>query len=366
MKKLSLLAAVVIAGAAATQTIALADMSASFDRSANVNGLQQKLSSSVSLSSFQANIIGYNIYQRMGDPRQSMLLGAVPGMPFPSPRAKQDYLAVLAALHFAHPQKLCHSAMRSMPGEAGAAYRVIRYSECYALHAGGSVLPAGDLDGHDVNSASSAIGEWAAWAIFHGVFTPMGYANQLDVLAPSMMWNPANVNYFTNRVVWQVQAYINAYAYGPGGFSTGNMLPLVPLCMAGQANTCGIPPGYFDPQASQQQLLEQVRAWSKRRDAAAAVRIDREVRAVRQRLLASGIPLPANVSAPAATTSLSGTWKPGPRLIQQRAQEERRAMKLRQALGRDATCRQRLGLSANAATWTQQQIAAHARCVLGS
>jgi hypothetical protein len=364
-KLLSTVAAVAILGAALLPKLALADMSASFDRSANVNGLQQKLSSSVSINSFQPNVIGFNIYTQQSNPQRSLLFGAVPSMPFPSQRAKDDYLRVLVALDFGHPQDLCHGGLLHLSGEVRSAYRVIFYSECYTLHEGGAQQPAGALDGDDVNSASSAVGFWDAWAIFHGVFTPKELADQLDVLTPSTMFNVGNIN-ASNRVVWQVQAYLQAYAYGHGGFTTGNMLPLVPLCVAGQSNSCGITPMDFDPQYSQRMLLHEVRAFAEKRSASAQQRIDREVHEIRQQLVASGIKGPFTVNSPTAPTqALSGTWTPDPHLQRQQALEAQRTAQVQQTTTRDAVCRHRLGLPANANTWTQAQIIAHAQCVVG-
>lgn len=360
--------AAMLAGSFATD--ALADMSASFDRSANVNGLQEKLSSSVSLGNFQSNVIGYNIYNRMADRQQNMLLSAVPGAPFPSQRDKHDYLAVLAALDMGHTQDLCHSQEADLTGEARAVYRVVRYSECYTLHAGTPAgMPAGDLDQLSVygpvqsfNAASSAVGFWTAWAIFHHVFTVQDYAHQLDVLAPSMMFNTANSN-ASNRVVWQVQAYLNAYAYGAHGFTSGNMLPLVPLCEASQANACGITPSDFNPEESERELMQAVKAFSGKATEAAQVRIDREIQETRAELVHSGIRVVGTVAA--APSALQGTWKPDPAQLRMQALQVRARQQMQLSFDRDAACRAKLQLPQNPSLWSHQQILEHAQCVLG-
>lgn len=368
MRKQIILAACAALLAAAVSTDALADMSASFDRSANVNGLQEKLSSSVSLNSFHSNVIGYNIYNRMHNTRQNELLSAVPGVPFPSEADKDDYLAVLDALDLGHTQDLCHSPQANLGGEARAVYRTIRYSECYTLQLGGASLPAGGLDrvsvygpASSVNAASSAVGFWTAWAIFHHVFTVQDYAHQLDVLMPRMMFSPGEGVNASNRVVWQVQAYLSAYAYGAHGFTAGNMLPLVPLCEASQANACGIAPADFDPEASQHELMQAVQAFASRQQEAAQVRINREIRETRAELLHSGIRVVgAAAAAPAAPQS---TWRPDP--FQERAQatQTQARAQLELSSDRDAACRAKLQLPQNPALWSPQQIVAHARCL---
>lgn len=54
---------------ACSQRPALADTSASFDRSATADGIQQKLAGSISLSEFNAEQMGYQVFNAMRDPR---------------------------------------------------------------------------------------------------------------------------------------------------------------------------------------------------------------------------------------------------------------------------------------------------------
>lgn len=360
-----------------------ADMSASYDRSNTVNGVNQKLSSSISLSAFDPPAVAWRVYHRMRNPRESLRMAAMPDAPFPSEQDREEYLQVLAALNFGQPfPKDSSKWASSLTGKAAYTYKVIRESE-FSWSRG---TMTGPLDGgpppqlKPPYSPSSAVGYWVAWAVFHDVFTPEDYEAQLKRLVrPDMLYNlqggsEAPVAY--GRVQLQVDAYINAYAYGQRGFARGNLLPAVPLCEIMQANTCGITS--LDPGEAQQQLLQEVRREIGKLQSTldhsnnrAQTRIDLEVRQLRQRLEQAGIKVyglaPSAVGAPAAKApaaarqpSAAATWS-----SPEQAKIQQRMAQLRGESDRDQQCRTQLHLSAIASTWTQQQIAAHARCVMG-
>lgn len=352
-----------------------ADMSASYDRSNTVNGVDQKFSSSFSLSAFEPPAVAWQIYKRMHNPRESLRMAAMPYAPFPSEQDREGYLQVLAALNFGQPSPECSSKWAdSLTGKAADTYKVIRDSEC-----SWEPRTIGPIDGGSPSqltppySPSSAVGYWVAWAIFHDVFTPEDYAAQLKRLArPDLLYNMQGgeqpVVY--GRVQWQIDAYINAYAYGRRGFSRGNLLPAVPLCEIMQANTCGITS--LDPDAAQHVLLQEVQQEVSKLQSTlddsndkAQNRIDLEVRQLRQRLVQAGVKVyglaPAAAEAPAARAPTVATWS-----NPEQDQMQQRMRQLRAASDRDQQCRAQLHLSAIASSWTPQQIVAHARCVMGA
>lgn len=373
---LAVLAALLAGLSALSSRQARADMSASYDRSSTVNGVNQKLSSSFNLAGFEPPAVAWQIYRRMHNPAESLRMAAMPDVPFPSEQDREGYLQVLAALDFGHPfPKESSKWASSLTGKAADTYKVIRESE-FSWSRG---TMTGPLDGGAPSqltppySPSSAVGYWVAWAVFHDVFTPADYEAQLKRLVrPDLLNNfqggsEAPVAY--GRVQLQVDAYINAYAYGQHGFAQGNLLPAVPLCEIMQSNTCGIVP--FDPDEAQHQLQQEVQREVGKLQSSldhsnnqAQGRIDLEVRQLRKRLEQAGIKVyglaPAAAEAPVAQAPAVATWS-----NPEQAKMRQRMGQIGAEMNQDQQCRAKLHLSAIASTWTPQQIAAHGRCVMG-